>query len=295
MAAIDCLNTLTLPLPQVALTIIKVIQWTRTSTMACSCLLLLLLLLMMRNTWLRHACQLVDCRLLLPRCRRPVVVATANLASVWKRLLAVVVTAANACCAVFPVPLPLATAVTTDGLHVASIKCVCLSSCHRLLLPLPLPSLPVVTSSYKKRILFPLFSLPAEMKYNTLAEDDATFVLADCHLPTCRQFSSRRVAPVARELGIAAGLVTVTAAATTSKLKSTSWVSSTSYLMQQLSMFEWQIDFQRMINAMQRSYRCCGKINFRNSTAIIFMYQGYVLLRMTVCFFLIALRQMARF
>jgi len=60
------------------------------------------------------------------------------------------------------------------------------------------------------------------MKYNTLAEDDATFVLADCHLPTCRQFSSRRVAPVARELGIAAGLVTVTAAATTSKLKSTS-------------------------------------------------------------------------
>jgi len=28
------------------------------------------------------------------------------------------------------------------------------------------------------------------------------------------------------------------------------WVSSTSYLMQQLSMFKWQIDFQRMINAM---------------------------------------------
>ncbi len=38
---------------------------------------------------------------------------------------------------------PIATAVSTDGLLVASIKCVCMSYCHRLLLPMPLPSLQV--------------------------------------------------------------------------------------------------------------------------------------------------------
>jgi len=152
MAAIDCLNTLTLPLPQVALTIIKVIQWTRTSTVACSCLLLLLLLLMMHNTWLCHTCQLVDCRLLLPHCRRPVVVATANLASVWKRLLAVMVTAANACCAV-------SSAIATC--HCCYHRRI-VRSIYKMRLPvfLSLVALAlagncrsVVTSSYKKNIV----------------------------------------------------------------------------------------------------------------------------------------------
>jgi len=81
---------LTLPLPQVGFTIVKVIWQPRISTVVCSCLLLLLLLLMMCNASLRRACQPVDCRLLLP-CHQPVVVADANFSSVWKRLLAVVV------------------------------------------------------------------------------------------------------------------------------------------------------------------------------------------------------------
>jgi len=102
MAAITISNMLTLLLPQVGLTIVKVIQWTRTGTVACSSLLLLLLLLMMCNTLLHQACQQVDCCLLCLPCCQPVVVTEEIFASIWKRLLAVLVATAIACCAVHP-------------------------------------------------------------------------------------------------------------------------------------------------------------------------------------------------
>jgi len=154
---------LTLPLLQGGLTNVKVIQWTRTSTVACSCLLLLLLLLMMNNTSLCQACQLVACCPIASSALSPACCSSKSIH--LKKITSVVVTIANTCCAIFQCHCHLPLLLPPVDCLWCLEKCICLF-CHWLLLQLPLPSLQVDCYFFlQKRILFfGLFSLASRDK-----------------------------------------------------------------------------------------------------------------------------------